>query len=95
MVDLPHLTQEEYRMLQMFPAALCEAILRAVRVHIDCPEKSLQVCWLIYTSLVGHTDVYDKIGTIFEESPTLKEMGETIRAAVKALLVEDEVLVRR
>ncbi len=87
-LDKFQLPQNEKNMMRKFPLSLHEAILRGIRLHVADPEKSRQMSWIIYCSLYGYIEVFNKIGLVVAEEFCIKEMGETVKTAVMALARE-------
>ncbi|KAA3662008.1 MAG: TetR/AcrR family transcriptional regulator [Chloroflexi bacterium] len=80
------LTDGEFKMMRKFPLSLFESIQKGVNLHIDNSQKSQQITWMIYCSLYGYVDVFNKIGTVVDASFDINEMGNTVRIAIDALV---------
>ena len=89
-IDVANLTQDEMNMMRKFPLSLYESIREGVGMHVENPQITQRVSWMIYCSLYGYVDVFNKIGLEVEEEFSLEEMGEMVKTAVSAIIAQKE-----
>lgn len=89
-IDVANLTQDEINMMRKFPLSLFASIREGVGIHVENPKTTQQVSWMIYCSLYGYVDVFNKIGLEVEEEFNLEEMGEMVKTAVSAIIATNQ-----
>jgi len=89
------LTENEFKMMRKFPLSLFNAIYRGVNLHVNNGKICHQVTWMIYCSLYGYIDVFNKIGAVVEEPFDIQEMGFTVKTAIQALVSQEDHDVRQ
>jgi len=92
-LDRTQLSENDMEMMRKFPLALYESIEQGVRIHIGDLEKSQQVSWLIYCSLYGYVEVFERIGLVFEDKFNLDAMGKMVKTSVFAIIANEEDLM--